>query len=231
MNELNPQSTYALIVGIEKYDAGSSWSLDGPASDALKFAQWLSDKCVPTQNIFLFISALDKNQNNSKITSEKASYQNVDNAIFKTIPNYKEQDNLLLYIYWSGHGTANKRKDLRLFYADNERNLNLESLLDSLNTSFFGKFNQQILIIDACANYYSKKAPESLRTETYNQGIKEIKTRKRAILLATKEGYTIKNIDREKTGRFSKILFEELEEKDKLITPEEITEVQKNVQI
>lgn len=233
LNEPNPESTYALIVGIEKYEAGSSWNLNGPASDALKFAEWLSEKKVPIENILLFVSALDRNQdrvNKFKITSKKASRQNIYNAITKTIPNYEEQGDLL-YIYWSGHGTANKRKDLRLYYDDQPENLNFESLLDSLNTNLFGNFDRQILIIDACANYYPKKSLASLPKEEYPQGSKEIRTRKRAILLATKEGYTTKNTDSEQIGGFSKILFKELEKKDKLITPREISEVQNNVQI
>lgn len=233
MNQPNSDKTYALVVGIEKYDAGSRWDLNGPALDALKFAEWLSNKDVPDENILLFISALDENEaevNNFKIKSKKASRPNIYEAVTRTIPKNKEKGELL-YIYWSGHGTSKKRKDWRLYYDDSHENLNLESLLDSLNTSFFGGFNQQILIIDACGTYYSRKSPESLPKEEYPQGFKEIRTRERSILFATKEGYITKNIDAEKTGRFSKILFKELEKEDKLITPKEIAEVQKNIQI
>ena len=220
MNEPNPQSTYALVVGIEKYKAGSSWSLDGPASDALTFAKWLSDKGVPHQNIFLFISELDDNRgkvNDFPIKSQKATRQNIYQAITETIPNCGKQGDLL-YIYWSGHGTTNQRKDRRLFYDDGQQNLNLESLLESLGSDIFGNFEQQILIIDACANYYSKKLSKSLSKEKYTVG-DIIKLRQQVILLATKEGYKTKNIDKEKTGLFSKVLLGELEKEAKLIFP------------
>lgn len=36
-----PENTYALVVGIEKYDAGPDWDLDGPTRDASRFCAWL----------------------------------------------------------------------------------------------------------------------------------------------------------------------------------------------
>ena len=230
MNVPDPQSTYALVVGIEKYQAGSSWSLDGPASDALKFAQWLSDRGVSNQNIFLFISELDDNQsevNDFPIKSQKATRHNIYKAITETIPNCGGQGDLL-YIFWSGHGTTNQRKDRRLFYDDGKQNLNLESFLESLGSDIFGNFEQQILIIDACANYYSKKISKSLSKEEYTIG-KPIKSHEQVILLATKEGYKTKDIDREKTGLFSKVLLGELENASQLICPEGMPRIVESV--
>lgn len=230
MNQANPQRTYALVVGIEEYKAGSSWSLDGPASDALKFAKWLSDKYVPNENIFLFISELDDNQskvNSCSINTQKATRENIYQTITETIPSYGEKGDLL-YIYWSGHGTTNQRKDRRLFYDDGKQNLNLESFLESLGSDIFGNFDRQILLIDACANYYSKKISKSLCKEKYSVG-KPIKSRQQVILLATKEGYKTKNIDKEKIGLFSKVLLGELKNESQLILPEGIPKIVENV--
>ena len=49
---VDPQKTYALVVGVEKYAAGSNWDLDGPTSDANKFVEWLRGRQVPVENIF-----------------------------------------------------------------------------------------------------------------------------------------------------------------------------------
>jgi hypothetical protein len=163
-----------------------------------------------------------------QIKSQKATRQNIYQTITETIPSYGEQGDLL-YIYWSGHGTTNQRKDRRLFYDDGKQNLNLESFLESLGSDIFGNFDQQILIIDACANYYSKKTAKSLSKEEYTAG-NPIKSRQQFILLATKEGYKTKNIDREKTGLFSKVLLGELEKESQLIFPKGMPKIVESIQ-
>jgi hypothetical protein len=56
-----PERTYGLVIGIESYQE-NSWNVKGggPAHDALKFAQWLSDCGVPKENIRLCLSPLEK---------------------------------------------------------------------------------------------------------------------------------------------------------------------------
>ena len=48
-----PKKTFAIVVGVEKYDAGEKWNLRGPAADAIRFVHWLQDS-VPLDNIKLF---------------------------------------------------------------------------------------------------------------------------------------------------------------------------------
>ncbi|MBJ7297071.1 MAG: NB-ARC domain-containing protein,Caspase domain-containing protein, partial [Dolichospermum sp.] len=60
MSSPDPQKTYAVVVGIEKYD--KSPKLPGAASSSLKFAKWLNNQGVPHDNIFLFISESDDNK-------------------------------------------------------------------------------------------------------------------------------------------------------------------------
>ena len=43
----DPTTTRALLVGIEKYDAGADWNLNGPACDVLRMAQWLLRQGIP----------------------------------------------------------------------------------------------------------------------------------------------------------------------------------------
>jgi hypothetical protein len=51
------QETYAVVVGIEQYEIAKS--LDGAASNALIFTDWLLKCGVPESNIYLFISELE----------------------------------------------------------------------------------------------------------------------------------------------------------------------------
>lgn len=232
MNQPESQRTYALIVGIEKYDKGSSWDLKGAGTDALKFAEWLLKRDVPPENILLYVSELsepDQLKDNESLQSlwqkkQRATRENIFQAITKVIPKKKDQGDLL-YIFWGGHGITSRYKDRRLFYDDGEQNLNLGSLLESLKSDIFGNFNKQILIVDACANYYKK----SLSKEEYPYGNPN-KSCQQVTLLATREGYKTKNIDAENTGLFSKIVLSELNKQSKLLYPQEITEIITKVQ-
>jgi len=55
MEEPVPQTTHAIIVGIERYTAGSVLDLDGPASDAIRFLQYVHDRGVPAR---IYVSTL-----------------------------------------------------------------------------------------------------------------------------------------------------------------------------
>jgi hypothetical protein len=80
---ISPEETYALIVGIEKYQAGSDWNLNGPANDAINFANWLLARGVTPENIHLFVSPLDENRDllqKTKLVSKTASKDNIDIA-------------------------------------------------------------------------------------------------------------------------------------------------------
>jgi hypothetical protein len=225
-SEPNPQQTYALVVGIEKYD--KCGDLDGAASNALKFVTWLCDKQVPNENIFLFISELNHNKSlvdACKIQAKKAISSNIFNAVFTEI---SKKNGDILYIFWSGHGYISDVENRRLLYSDDQKNFNLSSFLKSLKTGTFDGFNKQILFIDACANYNKSTSKvqfvgEKPYEETYPLG--KPKHREQFALLAAKEGETAKYDSTEKIGLFSKVLMEELEKKNKLLLPEKMEEI------
>ena len=54
----DPARTYAFVVGVERYDTGAAWHLDGPAADASRFVSWLLSRGVPASQILLFLSPL-----------------------------------------------------------------------------------------------------------------------------------------------------------------------------
>ncbi len=231
MSSPNPQKTYAVVVGIEKYD--KSGKLSGAASSSLNFAKWLNDQGVPVDNILLFISELDENKTlfeDCKFNKNKATSNNIFKGFFEQI-NQKNGD--LLYIFWAGHGFIVDENSRRLSYSDDTKNFNLSDLLKTLKTQTFPNFNKQIIFIDACGTYAKKSGSvhfygEELYKEEYNSGGLK-KNNEQVVLLATKAGYTAKYDSKENIGLFSKVLLEELQKKQKLLLPEEMQEIKDNV--
>ena len=60
--QASPEHTHAVVVGIEKYETGKDWDLNGPAVDASRFVVWLRNSGVPAVNIHLFIEPLADNK-------------------------------------------------------------------------------------------------------------------------------------------------------------------------
>ncbi|WP_446404598.1 caspase family protein [Coleofasciculus sp. C1-SOL-03] len=156
---VKPERTYGLVVGIEKYHE-NSWNVDGQVNDALKFAQWLSARGVPRDNIRLCLSSLDENGTLAEPTEwviEEATESNITTLITDVLSDKKGD---LLYLFWAGHGLITSTRNRRLLCADatkrNWQNLDLDSLLVYLSSDSF-KISHHICIIDACANYLLRR--------------------------------------------------------------------------
>ena len=208
----DPQKTYALVVGVEKYAAGSNWNLDGPASDASKFAEWLRSQQVPAENIFMYLSPLNENAGIAGSGAQAATRENVYQALTTILPSKKE--GTLFYLFWGGHGMLTPDNKRLLFYTDatqqNILNLDLNSLLTSLRSNYFPGFEQQIFFIDACANYVVDwRLYGTLPRETFSGG-DPLATREQFVCLAAKPGEYAKNVTKQQTGLFSQVVREEL---------------------
>ena len=159
----NPKRTYALIVGIEKYKDGSLPDVNGPGSDAIEFAKWLSKRGVPKKNIFLCISLLEENQGlleKLELEFQEATQTNVWNLLTESL--HKKEGDLLL-IFWVGHGIIDsEERKRRLFFADatinNGQNLYLESLLESIKSTYF-----QIKTTDKCIKKHKPNLYKTLK--------------------------------------------------------------------
>jgi hypothetical protein len=211
---INPQKTYALVVGVEKYEAGSNWNLNGPAQDAGRFIRWLLDRQVPAANITLFSSALDEtalSQKTDNLPFQAATRQNIQQALTKDLP---QKDGDLLFVFWGGHGIITPENSRRLFYTDatsqNMLNLDLNQLFTFLRSDYFSGFGQQVWLVDTCANYiYDPRQEKALPSETFPAGAPRTGI-EQFILLAARPGEIAKNLNAEKTGLFSKAVLEEL---------------------
>ncbi len=212
---IDPKKTGAIVIGIEKYKAGQSWNLNGPAHDACKFAKWLYDRQVPPENITLFISSLTDERLTlpNGLSPQAATSQNISQFIEDTLPNNPAE---LLFFYWGGHGVITTEGERRLFYADatvaNKKNLDLNALLTFLRTDYFNAraLSRQIVIVDTCANYVENMgAAKELPQNSFSKG-DPLENREQYVLMAAKPGELAKNLDAEKTGLFTKELMAQL---------------------
>jgi len=182
------------------------------ADDAIKFAQWLSARGVPRDNIRLCLSPLEDIEH-SELTIEEATEHKIADLITGWLSEKKGD---LLYLFWAGHGLITSTRNRRLLCADatkqNWQNLDLDSLLTYLSSDSF-KIQRHICIIDACANYIleSQGRPTNLGGKTFPSGKPRTESQQ-FVLLATREGEKAKVNTGEKTGYFSQVVREALAE-------------------
>jgi hypothetical protein len=213
--DAEPAHTYALVVGIEQYSAGSDWDLNGPARDVHDFTRWLLRRQIPEDNILLFVSALDKNKaliSGLGMATSPATRENIYNAITQDL---RSKDGNLLFFFWSGHGVV-AQDSRRLFYADTTQdtllNLDLTTLLNSLRSSYFLGFPQQIGFVDTCANYVlAGDLLNTLPLDVLPYGLRYT-PHEQIIILAASDGELAKNDDTKHIGHFSAAATGELEE-------------------
>jgi len=220
--QIQPEEVYALVVGIEKYKAGPDWDLNGPGNDAIKFTNWLLERGVKSDNIFLFISPLEDNRDllqKTKVKSKPASREEISDAIAY---NLLEQDaaGRLLYIFWGGHGfiTKSDQKKRILLFSDtdpkNYKNLDFYSLQEAMETSFNQKgFARQVYLVDACANPVSNDHFEIAKWEKTGQRFvsnSDQQKNEQFILFAAAEYEVAINDTMKEAGSFSNVIWNEL---------------------
>ena len=236
-----PEETHAVIIGIEKYQAG--WSLDGAAADGVRFACWLLDRGVPPAQIHLFLSPLRAVSADwlracgapdswtplflpcdhapaadaVPIVAHEATLKELTTFFTERAPALHGQ---LLFLFWGGHGVIAGEATRRLFAADatkqHRANLDFNNLITRLQSARYLPIRQQIHIVDACANRYASPIHDQLPNATL-----EIDNRpsrhEQFILLASSDGQFADNLSDEQTGLFSKVLLETL-----ALTPREV---------
>lgn len=146
MIQKSADATFALIVGIEKYDLGDDWTqgVKGSVASALEFFDWLTRKnCVRLDNVFLHLSP-----QNSHAAARPADLASLRGSI-QELRNKKGE---ALYIFWAGHGYA-RETERRLYVADSgfqSQTLSFDALLAFLGAEPIG-LQRQLAFVDACA--------------------------------------------------------------------------------
>ena len=143
---------------------------------ALRLIAWLRQRDVPVENIIVLLSPLDSNR--SKVEQRladlgfppkplPATVEKIRRVVTEQLP---AKDGDLLVMFWSGHGVLDRRAQRRLFCADAginaKYNINVTDLLAALSGKNFRGLGEQVIIVDACANFIHEmrlnlQAPES----------------------------------------------------------------------
>ncbi len=233
-----PKQTFALVVGIAKYQELSANITSGATvKDAIKFACWLQRRGVPKNNIKLCLSSLEEHREENQkllelceLSVELANLQNITHNITNIL---SQQTGELLYIFWAGHGFITSERERRLFCADitlqNWQNIDLNSLLLLFSSDSF-KIRNHIYIIDACANYLleSNGRPTNLGGHKFISG-QPAEDSQQFGLLATKEGEKAKINTEDQTGYFSQAVLKALEKAPSEIFPPEMKVIAEEV--
>jgi hypothetical protein len=87
---MNRDNVRAVVIGIECY--GTGWHLDGPASDACRFVDWLISQGVPPERIAMFVSPLPDNahlvqqQETRGVTVAYADHETITRHLIRDLP-------------------------------------------------------------------------------------------------------------------------------------------------
>jgi len=208
-------SVYAIIIGVEHYDAvldGIDIELDGPASDAVRFASWLLERGVPPDNLRVFLSALDPGAQRSRLNNARngnnvaileATRDQVE-TFFNNGLTALAQSPSTLYVLWGGHGVIRGGQEHHLFYANLRRGspftFNVEARLRQLRA--VSNLATQHVFIDACANYVELTQFGSVDSATPIINDPD-PTVKQDLIRAAASGQKAQNNKIERTGYFS----------------------------
>ncbi|WP_338702380.1 caspase family protein [Streptomyces sp. Q6] len=207
--EIDPARVTALVVGIERYRAGDTWRLPGPAHDALRFHTWLRERGVPERNILLHLAPVDDER--PWPAHEPADHATLRDALVRELPA-RQGD--FLWVWWGGHGVLDQDERIRLYCsdatADDRRNLDLESARRRLSSDSLTGFGRQTWVVDACQTFDERHGfPHSLPTEHLPAGGRT-DVHEQALLLAATRGQRAVNDPERRTGLFSDLVLTSL---------------------
>ncbi|WP_348754574.1 hypothetical protein [uncultured Aquincola sp.] len=184
-----PEHACAVLVGVEQCGVYADDPLVGPVRDAIGWYHWLVARGVPPARITLMLSpkpvsqplvdawrqswsALPPHQQPRLLPATEAAFLDfvsLDTGLPALAAEHADGSLLLL---WSGHGVIDQRdagRSRRLFYPDAHaqvpRNLEPVSLMKALRTRPFAGLRQQLLVVDACANFVMTTARDRRLTD------------------------------------------------------------------
>lgn len=215
MMEIDPLKTWAIVAGVEKYEAGKDWNLNGPVNDAARFVRWLRGRGVPAGQILLHLSPLDDNQEIARCLNEDPDISvgvlpANEQAIKDSFDRVHGQTGEMFYVFLGGHGAIHR--DERLFFYSEARpdrleNLNLDQVINALRTDHYSGFCNQAIFIDACAGFFdASRAPRAeFARGNPAMGVSQF------VFHAAADGQPAFNDNIERTGYFSSAILDVLE--------------------
>ncbi|WP_434095409.1 effector-associated domain 2-containing protein [Streptomyces goshikiensis] len=195
-------------MGIERYAAGPSWDLPGPANDALRFRSWLLRSGVPERNVLLCLDPLA----DRGVPHHPADHGTLRELLLSRLPALEGE---MLWVWWGGHGVLDRAERLRLLCADagtaDKRNLDLESMRSTLASDLLPGFGRQVWIVDACQTFEEEYG---FRTSLPDEGLptgRRVRGHHQTLLLAATRGQRAANDPGRGTGLFSECVLDVLE--------------------
>ena len=168
-------STYAFIVGIERY-AERDYAVRGPCANAVAVARWLLEiEPHAGGNIHLFLDPYDPpgclGDPPSGIEDllaagvrfrGSATWSDIGSFWKKELTAGSPPGSRIL-VFWSGHGGTGPEQRRLLFCSDYEeatgdRFFDVTNFLEQLKTGPFGCFADQVVLVDACSVYLNRPA-------------------------------------------------------------------------
>jgi hypothetical protein len=218
----SPDRTHAVIVGIERYEAGDRWDLNGSAGSALRIISWLRERHVPVGNITVLLSPLDANRPTVEQTLANlgfppaqrlpATVDEIRRVITEQLP---KKDGDLLVLFWSGHGVLDREKQRRLFCANAavnaKYNIKLTQLLAALSGKNFQGLREQVIIVDACANFVQEMRL-NLQEPDSGFAIGDTRLVNQDALLAAAQGEKASLDQKASSGTFARVVADWLDE-------------------
>ncbi|MFI7497595.1 caspase family protein [Streptomyces sp. NPDC049687] len=206
MTAARPDRTYAVVVGVERYAAGPSWDLPGPAADARRFTAWLRGHGVPASHIFLLLDPLaGAGGPEVDVTAAPAGREAVQEVLTRRLPAL---DGDLLWVFWGGHGVTDPQGHRRLFYADaaadDRRNLDLDAWLTAFTTDLLPGFRRQVWLVDSCQTFVEDLGFARALPSELPPGGDRLPAREQFVLLASGPGQRAVNDPARQTGAFSR---------------------------
>ncbi|WP_320068910.1 effector-associated domain 2-containing protein [Micromonospora sp. RTGN7] len=211
----NPRDVYVVGVGIDRYAAGSEWSLVGPVDDAIRFARRFVTWGVPPEQVTLML-APDPGPDvvPPGVVLRSADRATLRDVLLRELPTRREST---LCVIWGGHGYVDTGRRRRLYYADATATdagaLELDSMLTTFASDLIPAFDRQLWIIDACQLHDRPQAVRSTGNETFPIG-DPVAGRKQDVLFAAGLGQAAANLRVRRTGLFSREIMRLLESGD-----------------
>ncbi|MER5182044.1 caspase family protein [Streptomyces sp. NPDC002896] len=212
MSHLSPDRVHALIVGIERYDAGATWDLPGPARDALAFHALLRSAGVPDSQIRLHLAGLDG-------FAPGIPYAGADHATLRRtlVHELSPAQGDVLWVWWGGHGVLDGSGHTRLLCADattgDKVAIDLESALDRYTSDAVPSLTDQLWIVDACETFEEDlDFRDPLPPDALPRGHRTLAHRQ-IVLRAAGRGREAANDPVRATGLFSEIVLALLAER------------------
>ncbi|TYL51159.1 caspase family protein [Agromyces mariniharenae] len=214
MATIDVRKVLVLAIGLEEYAYGKKYSLPGVASDAVRFAQWAVDCRVPPEQVWLARSwsGAETPPPENVLTFDGAQHD-IEDLFIKAS---KVRGDLLV-VYWSGHGVLNRSGQRVLYaadaYAEAPRVFVVDQVLRYLTSDAFPGFDNQVVFIDACANFSAEmKIPDDLSSGPLNPNGRTFRRVSQSTLFAASQGEYATHDRLKREAAFSNSLLEWLKE-------------------